>query len=164
MRNYVPLLSHMLPHVSSFSQADDCQVSFPSKTEFSSWWDRVLFIKTCVNAAERCISAKRAGIFIRESQNIWGFCLWRERNLHRMRLCFWLWLRLRRYLACICVCERVCDFASASACATAFVALGLDLWHRAGGLAESGSAMVKSSTFKQILKVYLTSCYFNPVG
>ena len=68
----------------------------------------------------------------------------------------WLLLRLRRYLACICACERVCDFVSASACATAFVALGLNLLHRASGLAESGSAMVKSSTFKHILKVLLS--------
>ena len=82
--NYVPLLFHTLPCISSSSKADDCQVSFLSKTKFPSWWGHVLFINTRVNAAERCISAKRAGIFIRESQSIWGFRLWREGNLQRI--------------------------------------------------------------------------------
>ena len=82
--NYVPLLFHTLPCISSSSQADDCQVSFLSKTEFPRWWGRILFINTCVNAAERCISAKHASIFICKSQSIWGFCLWQEGNLQRI--------------------------------------------------------------------------------
>ena len=79
LRNYV-LLIPTLPHVPSFSQAHGCRVSFTSRTEFPSWWDHVLFINTRVNVAERYISAKRAGIFIRGSQNTWGFRLWLERN------------------------------------------------------------------------------------
>ena len=41
-----------------------------------------------VNAVEHCIWAKHGATYIRESQNTWGFRLWKVRN--RQQLCFLL--------------------------------------------------------------------------